>query len=101
MSPEFVKIPYDRVAARRRQNGSARLSLFGSILRDEFRPNSDVDMLVEFHPGACVGYLVIARMTRELSEILGRQVDLRTAAELNPSFRSQVIGEVFMEYVAA
>jgi hypothetical protein len=101
MSPEVMKIPHDRIAAYCRQNGIARLSLFGSILRDDFQPNSDVDMLVEFCPGVRVGYLAIARMARELSEILGRQVDLRTAAELHPSFRSQVIGEAFVEYVAA
>jgi predicted nucleotidyltransferase len=96
-----VNIPHDRIAAYCRQNGIARLALFGSILRDDFRPDSDVDMLVEFRPGVRVGYLAIARMARELSVIVGHPVDLRTAAELHPSFRPQVLGEALTEYVAA
>jgi predicted nucleotidyltransferase len=96
-----MSIPHDRIAAYCRQNGIGRLALFGSILRDDFRPDSDVDMLVEFRPGVRIGYLAIARMARELSEIVGRSVDLRTAAEIHPSFRSQVLNEALTEYVAA
>jgi predicted nucleotidyltransferase len=95
-----VQLPHDRIAAYCQRNGIGRLSLFGSVLRDDFRPESDVDMLVEFRPGVHVGYLAISRMTRELSDIVGHAVDLRTAAELHPSFRQQVLAEALTEYVA-
>ena len=101
VDPSVANIPHDRIATYCRQNGIGRLALFGSILRDDFRPDSDVDMLVEFHSGVRVGYLAIARMERELSGIVGRPVDLRTAAELHPSFRAQVLDEALTEYVAA
>jgi len=61
---------------RRRQ--IRKLSLFGSVLRDDFGPQSDVDVLVEFEPGATVGYFELADMEAELSELLGRKVDIRT-----------------------
>jgi predicted nucleotidyltransferase len=101
MPSESMDIPHDRIAEFCRQNGIRRLALFGSILRDDLRPDSDVDMLVEFRPSVRVGYLAIARMARELSDIVGRKVDLRTAAELHQSFRNQVLSEARTEYVAA
>ena len=101
MDEKRIEIPHDRVAKFCRDNGIARLALFGSILRDDFRPDSDVDMLVEFQPGVRVGYLAMARMARELSATLGRKVDLRTAAELHASFRNQVLAEALTEYAAA
>ena len=68
-------------------NGSQRhhirqLSLFGSVLREDFRPDSDVDFLVEFEPEHIPGLIRLAGMEIELSEIIGRQADLRTAADL-------------------
>jgi len=101
MDEKRIEIPHDRVAKFCRDNGIARLALFGSILRDDFRPDSDVDMLVEFQPGVRAGYLAMARMARELSATLGRKVDLRTAAELHASFRNQVLAEALTEYAAA
>ena len=77
------------------------LAIFGSILRADFRPDSDIDMLVEFLPGVQVGYLAISRMARELAAMLGRPVDLRTPAELHPAFRGEVMKEAVTEYVAA
>ena len=67
-----------------------KLSLFGSVLRSDFSPNSDVDVLVEFEPKAVVGYMDLADMEIELSEFLGHKVDLRTPAELSRYFRQQV-----------
>lgn len=64
--------------------------MFGSVLRDDFRPDSDVDVLVEFEPAARVGYFEMSRMELELSELLGRRVDLRTPAELSRYFRDRV-----------
>jgi uncharacterized protein len=68
----------------------SKLSLFGSILRDDFRPDSDVDVLVEFVPRHVPGFITFSRMQRELSEILERQVDLRTPESLSDYFRDEV-----------
>jgi hypothetical protein len=101
MPAPSLDLPHERIAQFCRSNGIGRLALFGSVLRSDFRPDSDVDMLVEFRPGVRVGYFAIARMSRELSEIVGRTVDLRTPAELHPSFRGRVQAEAFVEYAAA
>ena len=74
------------------------LSLFGSVLRDDFKPESDVDVLVEFEPGHRVGFFRLAGMERELSEILGCKVDLRTPAELSRYFRQEVIDSAEVLY---
>lgn len=101
MALHGIEIPQERIAAFCRKNGIRRLSLFGSILRDDFRPDSDVDVLVEFQSGVRVGYLTIVRMGRELATMLGRTVDMRTPAELHPAFREEVMKEALTEYVAA
>ena len=72
-----IEIPTDRVAEFCQRNHIRRLALFGSVLRDDFTPESDVDVLVEFEPDARVGFVFIT-MQDELSEILGQQVDLHT-----------------------
>ena len=73
-------------------NHIRRLSLFGSVLRDDFGPESDVDLLVEFEPDASVGLFDIARMERELSPLFrGRKVDLRTAGDLGRHMRDRVV----------
>ena len=76
-----------------------RLAVFGSALRPDFRPESDVDVLVEFEPGATPG-LDFFKMQRELSEILGRKVDLNTAEDLSPYFRGEVMNEAEVLYDA-
>jgi len=69
-----------------------RLALFGSILRDDFHPASDVDILVEFDPDHVPGFFRLARIERELSELLGGyKVDLRTAGDLSRYFRDEVL----------
>lgn len=77
-----------------------RLALFGSVLRDDFRPDSDVDVLVDFEPGYPVGLIRLAGIERELGLLIGRQVDLRTAADLSRYFRQEVI-EAARELYAA
>ena len=84
-----------------RKHGIRRLSLFGSILRDDFGPDSDIDVLVEFEPGRVPGLLRMAGLEIELSGILGRKADLRTAAELSRHFRQDVLKEAQAQYVAA
>ena len=78
----------------------ARLALFGSVIRDDFRPEGDIDVLVEFQPGIRVG-LAFIRMQDELSAVLGRTVDLHTPASLSKYFRDQVLREAEPLYVAA
>jgi len=84
-----------------RRNSVARLALFGSVLTERFSPDSDVDVLVEFLPGAQVGYLRMSALARELSALMGgRKVDLRTPAELSRYFRDEVIRTAAVQYVA-
>ena len=68
------------------------------MLTERFRPDSDVDMLVEFEPGHRVGFIQLAGIERELSELLGRKVDLRTPAELSRYFREDVLREARVQY---
>ena len=79
----------------------SRLALFGSVLRDDFRPESDVDILVDYEPGAGVGYIRMGEMESELSAIIGRRVELYTPAELSAYFREEVLSEAQTLYVAA
>ncbi len=81
-----------------RRHGVRKLSLFGSVLRDDFRPDSDVDVLVEFEPGASAGFLRLAAMELELSQMIGRRVDLRTPPELSRYFRDEVVRTAQVQY---
>jgi len=94
-----LEIPEDLVAEFCRRHGIRRLSFFGSILREDFGPNSDVDVLVEFEPGRVPG-LAFFGMQEELSNILGRQVDLNTPGFLSDYFRDDVLREAQVQYVA-
>ena len=86
-------IPLDRrrIAAFCRRCQIRKLALFGSVLRGDFGPDSDVDVLVEFEPGAVVGLIRLAGIERELSDIFGRKADLRTRADLSRYFRDEVV----------
>jgi hypothetical protein len=76
-----------------------KLSFFGSVLRDDFNDDSDIDVLVEFEPPAKVGLIRLAGMEIELSELLGRKVDLNTPGFLSPYFREEVLQESETYYV--
>ncbi len=95
-----IEIPHKRIEAFCRANGIRRLALFGSVLRDDFTPHSDVDVLVEFQPWVRVG-LAFIRLQDELSSILGRRVDLHTPGSLSKYFRAEVLRELEEIYVAA
>jgi len=95
-----IHISDEALAAFCRRNGVRQLSLFGSVLRDDFGPDSDIDMVVEFEPHARVGLLQMAAMELELSELLGRHVDLRTPAELSRYFRQEVLSTAENLYAA-
>ncbi|MFH1422028.1 MAG: nucleotidyltransferase family protein [Planctomycetota bacterium] len=94
-----IIIPKEKLADFCRRNRIHKLAFFGSILRDDFGSDSDIDILVEFEPGQVIGYLRMADMEIGLSEILGRKVDLRTPAELSRYFREEVIRASEVQYV--
>ena len=82
-----------------RKHRITRLALFGSVLKGRARPDSDVDLLVEFEPGATPGLLRLAEIEHDLSRLLGgRKVDLRTAAELSRYFRDEIVNEAEEQY---
>ena len=93
-----IPIPQTEIAAFCRKNQIRKLSLFGSVLTGRFRSDSDVDVLVDFEPGHMPGLLGMARMERELGEILGRKIDLRTAGDLSRYFRHEVVSAVVPQY---
>jgi predicted nucleotidyltransferase len=98
----MFRIPVNRakIAEFCRKHHIRRLAFFGSVLRDDFRPDSDVDVLVEFEPEHTPGLAFFA-MEAELSEILGRKVDLNTPNFLSPYFRAQVEAEAEAQYEQA
>jgi len=97
-----LSVSKDRIASFCRERGIRRLAFFGSVLRPDFRPDSDVDVLVEFEPDRIPGLLGIARMEREFSALIGnRRVDLRTAEDLSPYFRHTVLAEAEIQYAEA
>lgn len=99
-----AQIEFDREAldAFCRSHGIRRLSLFGSALGDGFRPDSDVDLLVEFEAGRVPGLIRLAGMELELSSIFGgREVELRTLEDLSRYFRDEVRASAAPLYVAA
>jgi len=100
MTKARIDIPRDKVADFCRQHHIHKLALFGSALREDYRPDSDVDILVEFERGCPVGLIRLARIERELSELLGHRVDLNTEGFLSPYFRDQVLKEAEVHYVA-
>jgi hypothetical protein len=96
------RIRFDRNALEQfcTSNGIRKLSLFGSVLRDDFGSESDIDVLVEFEPEKIPGFLGLSRMERELSALFGgRKVDLRTPAELSRYFRDRVLASAEVQYV--
>jgi len=94
-----IDAPAPRIAAFCRRHHIRKLAFFGSVLRDDFMPDSDVDVLVEFEPGHVPGLFRLAGMELELSEILGgRKVDLNTPNCLSRYFRDRIIAEAQVQY---
>ena len=98
MAYHGVDVPNERIADFCRRHHIRRLSLFGSILRDDFGLDSDIDVLVEFEPGRTPGLFGMAGLELELSEMFGRKVDLRTPAELSRYFREEVVRASEVQY---
>ena len=93
-----ITIDQDRLAAFCRRHHIRRLAFFGSVLRPDFGPDSDVDVLVEFEPAHVPGFFGMARLERELSTLLGRTVDLRTPEDLSRYFRQDVLDQAEVQY---
>jgi predicted nucleotidyltransferase len=95
-----IALPKEKINRFCQQHQIRKLWLFGSVLREDFSPESDIDILVEFLPEAKVTYFDLAQMERELSQMFnGRQIDLRTPAELSPYFRQDVLETALVQYV--
>jgi predicted nucleotidyltransferase len=101
MKTARIDIPKERLAEFCRKNGIQKLSLFGSVLSDDFGPDSDVDVLVEFKVGTRVGLIRLARLEFELCEIIGRKVDLNTPGFISSYFRDDVMAERQVQYAEA
>ena len=102
---ERFEIPTNEVAEFCQRNHIRRLALFGSVLRDDFTPESDVDVLVEFDPSVRIGYFALAGLEIELGEILGRKADILTfrGVERNPNWllREEILGTAEAVYEQA
>jgi predicted nucleotidyltransferase len=94
-----IQIPHDKLTEFCQRHHIRKLSLFGSVLRDDFTAKSDVDFLVEFEPDKVPGYIRLAGMEIELTEMIGRKADLRTLAELSRYFRQDVLDKSVLQYV--
>ena len=90
----------DRIAEFCRGHRIRRLALFGSVLRDDFGPHSDVDVLVEFEPGARIGWDFVV-IQDGLADLLGRPVDLLTPGSIRPAYRREILSTAEDIYVAA
>lgn len=95
-----IKVPRKELEAFCKKNHIRKLAFFGSVLREDFGPKSDIDVLVEFEQGKTPG-LAFFSMQNELSEILDRKVDLNTPGFLSKYFREQVMREAEVQYVKA
>jgi uncharacterized protein len=95
-----IAVDRERLAEFCRKHHIRKLALFGSVLRNDFRPDSDIDVLVEFEPGHVPGFIGLAGMEFELSALLdGRKVDMRTPEDLSRYFRDEVVAAAEVQYV--
>ena len=94
------RMPREKLIEFCRRNHILKLFLFGSAVSGELRPDSDIDLLVEFEPDRTPGLFAIVKMEMELSEALGRKVDMRTAEDLSQYFRDEVVENAKLQYQA-
>ena len=91
-------ITKEQIADFCEKNQIRKFAFYGSVLRDDFQPDSDIDVLVEFEPQHRIGLMEVAGMEIELSEMIGRKVDLRTPEDLSKYFRDKVVAEAEIQY---
>ena len=96
-----IGVPREQLAELCRRHHILRLCLFGSVLRDDFRAESDVDVLVEFEPEQQYTYFTLAQIENDLSSLLGRTVDLHVSKSLHPFLRDKVLGQAEALYDGA
>lgn len=96
----LIMLPEAEITEICRRHQVKELSIFGSAARGELRPDSDIDLLVDFLPEARPGLLGLSALSRELSELLGRQVDLAVKPALKPLIRPQVLAQAQLIYAA-
>ncbi len=95
-----ISVPKEKIADLGRRYHVQRMHLFGSALRDDFGPESDVDVLVEFAPDAQIGFIALSRMQRELADLFQRPVDLVPRDGLKPMIREAVLSSAEVIYAA-
>ena len=93
-----INLSKKEIAEFCKKNHITELSLFGSVLRNDFNDNSDIDILVKFEHGYKVGFLTLAKIELELTKMLGRKIDLRTPMELSKYFREEVLETAEVQY---
>lgn len=98
VSKAKIEIPRERIAEFCRKHHIRKLSFFGSVISEHFTQDSDVDVLVEFEPGQVIGLIRLSGMELELSEVIGRKVDMRTPADLSRYFREEVLSSAEIQY---
>lgn len=98
MRQRNISLPLEEIEAFCRRHPIRRLSLFGSVLREDFTEKSDVDFLVELDPAARIGLFEFMRMQFDLQHLVGRRVDLRTPEDLHERFRSKVVNDAEQLY---
>lgn len=96
-----IDVPRQQLADLCRRHHVRRLAFFGSVLRDDFRPDSDIDVLVEIDPGKTVTFFTLARLENDLADMLGRRVDLHVPRMLHPYLRDKVLSQAEDVFVAA
>ncbi len=95
-----ILVNRDRIAEFCQRHHIRKLAFFGSVLREDFRPESDVDVLVEFEPDYRLGLFELIRIQREFSDLIGREADFRTPQDLGRYMRDRVIAESEVQYAA-
>lgn len=93
-----INLPKSALAEFCQRHHIRKLSLFGSVLREDFRPDSDVDFLVEFEPEHIPGLIRLAGIELELSDLIQRKADLRTPQDLSRYFRDEVLQNAIVQY---
>ena len=98
MEKSDIDLSNKKIAEFCQRNHISKLSVFGSFLRDDYNENSDIDILVEFIPDYIPGLIRLAGMENELSNVLGRKVDMRTPEDLSRYFRNDVLESAEVKY---
>ena len=98
MKPGRINLTKEQIMEFCQRNHIKRFAFFGSILRDDFRPDSDIDVLVDFDYSVPIGLMEVVGMEIELSKMIGRKVDLRTPGDLSHYFRDKVVAQAEVLY---